>query len=184
MNCAIEILGTEGASGLTHRAIDHRLGFPEGTTSNYFRTKLAILEAAQESMWKSDMEEMHRILEAAADDRSSVASGSDVAISVIEAWMRGEGGRLRQRARMEIQLLAPNSDELWLQARNFSTSTRDSIARFLDDMGLQGTEDHVRILQALGNGLILDRVLWGREGSPLSADAIKQTLTAIFESWK
>jgi DNA-binding transcriptional regulator YbjK len=45
LDTAIEILGDVGIGGLTHRAVDERAGEPPGTTSNYFRTRLALLEA-------------------------------------------------------------------------------------------------------------------------------------------
>jgi DNA-binding transcriptional regulator YbjK len=40
------VLAAEGARGLTHRAVDRAAGVPEGTTSNYFRTREALLAAA------------------------------------------------------------------------------------------------------------------------------------------
>jgi len=46
LDAAIEILADAGVGGLTHRAVDERGGLPVGTTSNYFRTRLALLEAA------------------------------------------------------------------------------------------------------------------------------------------
>ncbi len=33
------------SEGLTHRQVDERAGLPSGTTSNYFRTRLALFEA-------------------------------------------------------------------------------------------------------------------------------------------
>src|SRR5688572_17489156 len=42
LDAAIELLGTEGIRGLTHRAVDAQAGLPTGATSNYFRTKDAL----------------------------------------------------------------------------------------------------------------------------------------------
>ena len=36
----------DGGRGLTHRAVDRRAGLPQGSTSNYFNTREALLEAA------------------------------------------------------------------------------------------------------------------------------------------
>ncbi|HTX96829.1 MAG TPA: TetR family transcriptional regulator [Mycobacterium sp.] len=45
LDAAIGILADVGIGGLTHRQVDERAGLPAGTTSNYFRTRQALLEA-------------------------------------------------------------------------------------------------------------------------------------------
>ena len=45
LDAAIDILCDDGVGGLTHRQVDSRAGVPAGTTSNYFRTRQALLEA-------------------------------------------------------------------------------------------------------------------------------------------
>ncbi|VBA44564.1 hypothetical protein LAUMK13_05083 [Mycobacterium innocens] len=45
LDVAIGILAGEGIGGLTHRQVDERAGLPAGTTSNYFWTRQALLEA-------------------------------------------------------------------------------------------------------------------------------------------
>lgn len=45
LDTAIGILADVGVGGLTHRHVDERAGLPAGTTSNYFRTRQALLEA-------------------------------------------------------------------------------------------------------------------------------------------
>ncbi|SOJ57844.1 hypothetical protein MSIMFB_05322 [Mycobacterium simulans] len=45
LHAAIGILADTGVGGLTHRQVDDRAGLPPGTTSNYYRTRQALLEA-------------------------------------------------------------------------------------------------------------------------------------------
>src|SRR3981189_3730322 len=45
LDAAIDVLCDAGVGGLTHRQADTRAGLPAGTTSNYFRTRQALLEA-------------------------------------------------------------------------------------------------------------------------------------------
>jgi DNA-binding transcriptional regulator YbjK len=45
-DAALEVLGRKGSRGLTHRAVDQAAGLPPGSTSNYFRTRSALLSAA------------------------------------------------------------------------------------------------------------------------------------------
>ena len=44
LDAAITVLGQHGVHGVTHRAVDAAAGVPQGTTSNYFRTRDALLE--------------------------------------------------------------------------------------------------------------------------------------------
>jgi DNA-binding transcriptional regulator YbjK len=45
-DAALALLSERGMRGLTHRAVDETAGLPQGSTSNYARTRLALLEAA------------------------------------------------------------------------------------------------------------------------------------------
>jgi hypothetical protein len=45
-DAAIAVLAEQGARGLTHRAVDQAAGLPSGTTSNYARTRAALLTLA------------------------------------------------------------------------------------------------------------------------------------------
>lgn len=48
LDAAIARIGERGMRGLTHRAVDAAAGLPPGSTSNYFRTKDALLVAVVE----------------------------------------------------------------------------------------------------------------------------------------
>jgi DNA-binding transcriptional regulator YbjK len=45
---AIDVLGSRGVRGLTHRAVDAAAGLPAGSASNYFKTRQALLSAVVE----------------------------------------------------------------------------------------------------------------------------------------
>lgn len=47
-DAAIEVLARQGGRGLTHRAVDHEAGLPEGTAKNYFASRDALLQGAAE----------------------------------------------------------------------------------------------------------------------------------------
>ena len=44
LDAAIAVLGGQGSRGFTHRAVDAAASVPIGTTSNYFRTREALLD--------------------------------------------------------------------------------------------------------------------------------------------
>ncbi|MEU4239608.1 TetR/AcrR family transcriptional regulator [Actinoplanes sp. NPDC026619] len=45
LDAAIAVLGSEGSRRLTHRAVDAFAGLPSGSTSNYFKTREALINA-------------------------------------------------------------------------------------------------------------------------------------------
>ncbi|MFJ4224813.1 TetR/AcrR family transcriptional regulator [Microbacterium sp. NPDC089695] len=47
-DAGLRVLAAEGSRGLTHRAIDQAAGLPVGTTSNYFRSRDALVEGLVE----------------------------------------------------------------------------------------------------------------------------------------
>ena len=58
VQAAIALLGTEGARALTHRRVDQAAGLSEGSTSNHFRTRAALLEGAVEAITAAEMSEV------------------------------------------------------------------------------------------------------------------------------
>jgi AcrR family transcriptional regulator len=59
-DAAIGLIAREGARGLTHRAVDAEAGEPPGTTSRYFRSRQALLEAAADRILAMHLAELAR----------------------------------------------------------------------------------------------------------------------------
>jgi hypothetical protein len=80
-DAAIAVLAEHGARGLTHRAVDQAAGLPPGTTSNYARTRSALLELT-----------LARIAELDAAEGASGLSGSGSYESVLSgSGLSGSG---------------------------------------------------------------------------------------------
>ncbi|MGY4718951.1 TetR/AcrR family transcriptional regulator [Naumannella huperziae] len=56
VDTAIDVLGRSGMRGLTHRVVDRTAGLPEGSTSNLFRTREALLGAVASRVAERDRE--------------------------------------------------------------------------------------------------------------------------------
>lgn len=54
LHAAVEVLAEQGAHGLTHGAVDARAGLPRGSTSNYFRTREALLGGVLDHILEQD----------------------------------------------------------------------------------------------------------------------------------
>lgn len=55
LDAAIELLGTQGLKALTHRRIDQTAQLPPGSTSNYFRTRDALLAGVADAIVAGEM---------------------------------------------------------------------------------------------------------------------------------
>jgi len=55
-DAALDVVAAHGMKGLTHRAVDAASGSPAGTTSNYFRTRAALVAAAVDRLEQRDLE--------------------------------------------------------------------------------------------------------------------------------
>ncbi|MBU6337217.1 MAG: TetR family transcriptional regulator [Acidobacteria bacterium] len=60
-DAAIAVLAAQGSRGLTHRAVDQAAGIPEGSTSNLYRTRDALLDAVLERHVERELELIDRL---------------------------------------------------------------------------------------------------------------------------
>lgn len=65
---AVDLLGTEGLRGLTHARVDDRAGLPKGSTSNYFRSRAALLDGVVDWMVRQETPEVAATLKPATPD--------------------------------------------------------------------------------------------------------------------
>lgn len=54
LDAAIDLLGTEGLRALTHARVDEKAGLPKGSTSNYFRTRAALVGGVTDWMVRQE----------------------------------------------------------------------------------------------------------------------------------
>jgi AcrR family transcriptional regulator len=63
-DAALEVLGTGGIHALSHARVDTTAGLPAGSTSNYFRTRAALVAAAVDRLRELDAANYRALLEA------------------------------------------------------------------------------------------------------------------------
>lgn len=63
-DAALEVLGTGGIHALSHARVDATAGLPAGSTSNYFRTRAALISAAIDRLRELDAANYRLLLEA------------------------------------------------------------------------------------------------------------------------
>lgn len=127
-DAAIAVLAEQGARGLTHRAVDHAAGLPPGTTSNYARTRAALLTLA-----------LSRIAELDLAEGSAGVAGSGLADAVaqmVHRWITEPGQRQRFLARLELA---------------FEATRRPELRAAYDEMGRAFRVEAGRLLAAAGS---------------------------------
>jgi AcrR family transcriptional regulator len=64
MDAALKVVADHGLKGLTHRAVDAAAQLPQGTTSNYHRTRAGLVEAVLARLEQLDGELLQRLVPA------------------------------------------------------------------------------------------------------------------------
>ncbi|MFB8188777.1 TetR/AcrR family transcriptional regulator [Microbacterium sp. NPDC055988] len=160
-DAGLTVLAREGSRGLTHRAVDIAAQVPTGTTSNYFRSRDALIEGLVERIGErlaptpDDMERRATATPGPAlfadyirDIVRRLTEDRDVTLALFE--LRLEGGR-----RPEIAAVLG----AWQRA-GF-----DGDVAFNTEAGLPGGRREIALFHYAIDGLLLDRLT-----SPIDPD--------------
>ena len=153
LEAAVGLLGAEGVRALTHARVDDRAGLPPGSTSNWFRTRRALLGGVVD--WMAERERAD--LEPAA---MPTISGVDQLIEGLCAMAELQTGPFagRTRARYALFLELAGDPELGepllRQRREFERWTE----RIVIGINIADPVPAARALMALGDGLIMHRL--------------------------
>ncbi|SHW34546.1 TetR family transcriptional regulator [Mycobacteroides abscessus subsp. abscessus] len=168
---AITALATKGARGLTHRAVDQLAGLPEGSTSYYFRTRAALLQACAEHLVARTLRVLGPALEEQA--RVSLQELAELAAQAVCAWT-AEGGSL-VLARHELLLESARQPEL----RQTLTAASGYLQKWLEDriaeLGIPAAPERAAELIACLDGIALAAAVTGRADD----DALARSVTRV-----
>ena len=127
-DAAIAVLADHGGRGLTHRAVDQAAGLPPGTTSNYARTREALLTLT-----------LTRIAELDAAEGAAGVGGypglADGVAQMVHQWIIEPGRRRRFLARLELAFEATRRPELRAAYDEMGRGFRTEAARLLAAAG-------------------------------------------------
>lgn len=167
---ALEVLAAAGARGLTHRAVDRAAGLPAGSTSYYYRTRAALLDACLDDLVRQDQADIAALapLLRAGDE----ATFADAMTDVLHRWTTTE--RTRQLGRYELFLEALRRPDLARALHEGGATIRRAIGDVL--AGLGAPEPHVRAgwLVAAVEGLLLERVAGALASQPVDRAALAE----------
>src|SRR5690349_17439077 len=125
-DAAIAVLAEHGARGLTHRAVDQAAGLSPGTTSNYARTRQALLTLTLTRIAELDL----------AEGAAMAGSGlADDVAQMVHQWITEPGRRRRFLARLELAFEATRRPELRAAYDEMGRGFRTEAARLLAAAG-------------------------------------------------
>ena len=145
-DAAIAVLADHGARGLTHRAVDQAAEFPPGTTSNYARTRAALLtltlariaelDAADGAASTGELSgsELSGAGLSGAGVSGAGVSGDGLAL-MLDRMITSPGARRRVLARFELALEATRRPELRAVYDEMGRGFRTEAARLLAAAG-------------------------------------------------
>lgn len=151
LDAAIELLGTQGLKGLTHRRIDQLAQLPPGSTSNYFRTRAALLTAVVDAIVEREMAGA-----GAAFAPRSVDEFVDGLVALVDHITRDQ--RTVTTARLVLFMEASHDpalrEALWRGRALIATAVEAT----LRGLGARDARTAAGALMACSEGLILHRI--------------------------
>lgn len=120
------VLAKEGARRVTHRMVDREVGLAEGSTSNYYRTRIELLAATANRMFEMDLRDLRWQVELGQAPSGTVDPKvfADQYAGVIIDWLQ-PANRARTLARCELFLEATRDPVL----RGIMYTTRGEFER-------------------------------------------------------
>ena len=152
---AVEVLGTVGSRGFTHRAVDRAAGLAEGSTSYYFRTRQTLLLAALARLTELDAAEAAAFI--GAKPPADLDALAKLLAVFLERWLTT--GRERTLARYELTLESTRQPELRRTLVESGEWFRTSAVRLLAGLGAADAERRGRDLVAYLDGLVFDQLV-------------------------
>lgn len=159
LDAALAVVADRGMKGLTHRAVDAAAGLAEGTTSNYFRNRAALIEAVLERLEQLDAGLLQDQGRAGPPSNIEELASQLAALSLALA---GQHAGLT-RARMALSLDHPES----VTAGHFRLV--GGLEQVLATLGVADASARARDVADYGDGLMLHLLTVRRHEAPDAA---------------
>ncbi|MCP2294315.1 transcriptional regulator, TetR family [Nocardia amikacinitolerans] len=175
-DAAVETLARTGMRGLTHRAVDQAAGLPEGSCSNCFRTRQALLEATVERLAERDAAELALPVPAVPDPDEL----STLLADIIERWLTTD--RDRMLARYELALESTRRPELRKALRDSGARFRTMATELFAALGAPDPDRRANAFVGCLDGVIFDR-LAGAGGAEPDRQQLAETVRILFRGF-
>jgi len=177
LDAAIDILCDDGVGGLTHRQADTRAGVPAGTTSNYFRTRQALLEATAARTVDLHWQRVELL-------QSVIGPISRDALKALMIRMLDPDDQFRRwtLARFELFMESTRREELRPLMRELQAAAVKSATLLFEAAGFTPTPERIDELSRVLNGFVFSNLTVAPEpGSQDAAGLVERLLSAFID---
>jgi DNA-binding transcriptional regulator YbjK len=159
LDAALAVVADKGLKGLTHRAVDAATGLAEGTTSNYYRNRTALVDAVLDRLLELDA--------ALLEDQGPAGPAQDIEdlADQLAAMVLGLAGAHAglTRARLALSLDKPES----VTAGHFRLV--GGLEQALAALGVPDARARARDVADYGDGVLLHQLTVRRDEKPDAA---------------
>jgi DNA-binding transcriptional regulator YbjK len=173
---ALSVLAAEGARGLTHRAVDSAAGLAEGSTSNCFRTRAALLAAALAMHVELDLGPAGEVIVGPLEPLERTRAR---ALILAGLW-HVLGDRTLLLARYELVLEASRRQALHAELSEARARFVSLAEAVLEASGCESPRAHAIQLVACLDGILMDQLI--DADAALDREAIEQLLDRLLDS--
>ncbi len=178
-DAALAVLEADGGRGLTHRAVDRRAGLAEGSTSNYFATREALLTAALRRLVELERPAVEAMQALVPDGPYEPHRAAELVAEQVRGWLEPERAGLAL-ARYELFLEARRRPGFQLELDRVRREYLELVERLLPTAGCRDPRRHAPQLLALLDGLVLNQLL--QPATELSDEALVDLLERFFSA--
>jgi DNA-binding transcriptional regulator YbjK len=186
VDAAIELIAAQGIRALTHRALDNALALPAGSTSYYFRTKRALLEAVVDHITARTRDDF---LAAFPDNPPMPEAGDHAQVIAqlaggIGAWLDDLLARRRAHLIVRYALTIELSADPELHPRLVGSLFSHPRARALfEHLGAEDPDTAAADFIAVIEGATFDRFAGARTGLPTGTPDSAVQLAGVLSAY-
>lgn len=159
LDAAVELVAAEGLRALTHVRVDERAGLPRGSTSNYFRTRAALLSGVVDWIAERELSEV-----AGAVSAGSAASLVDTMCELFD-YVTAHN-RSMTAARLILFMEASHDPSLLDPVSRGRAAMESSVVAVMTRLGASDPVVAAATVMACLEGLILHRVVRHDDADP------------------
>jgi DNA-binding transcriptional regulator YbjK len=177
LDAAIDILCDDGVGGLTHRQVDGRARVPAGTTSNYFRTRQALLEATAARTVDLHWQRVEML-------QASIGPISRDTLKALMIRMLDPDDQFRRwtLARFELFMESTRREELRPLMAELQAAAVKSATLLFEAAGFTPTPERIDELSRVLNGYVFSNLTVVPEpGSQDAAGLVERLLSAFLD---
>jgi DNA-binding transcriptional regulator YbjK len=177
LDAAIDILCDDGVGGLTHRQVDSRARVPAGTTSNYFRTRQALLEATAQRTVDLHWQRVELL-------QSAVGPLSRDALKAFLVQLLDPDEQMRRvtLARFELFMESTRREELAPLVKELQAAAVKSATLIFEAAGFTPAPERMDEISRLLNGFVFSNLTITPEpGAQDAASLVDRLLSAFLD---